>query len=426
MARSHASAIGVPSPLGSSLSRTGTVEAARSGRLTPCASGPPLPGKRTMTPPRSPRDDPAASSRLPSRAVRPLLAFIIVMLVLAWQADLFTSRIAAGETQAPSKGSPDQPSLTVAAWRGARERRLVGAVVARERVELAPELSGRIERINVSAGDRIEAGDTLAVLDGRVASARAERSEAALARATAEARGAERLLASIREAAAARSIPQTERIDAERAQQAAARAVEEAQAMRDEAVVRLGFTRLVSPIAGVVLDTLADPGDLATPERAMLVLYRPDRLEVAVNVPASLASQIAPGAELELALPGLGEMLTGTVRTLIPAADPTPRSVLAKLTAALPARAVPGLYAEARLAVPADPSEAASVIVPEQAVERVRQLAFVYVVRDAGGAERRLVRLGSAIGDRVLVHAGLRPGEEILARVPASREASER
>ena len=377
-----------------------------------------------LDPMKASDDRPAFARRLAGLGPR-LPALLLVILVLAWQANLFTPRIRAGETDPRTIAAGDRQTRIVEAWTGPRERRLVGAVVARARIELAPERSGRIERIAVAVGDRVEVGDVLAVLDDRLARAAVDRAEAALARARAEARGAERLLASIRAAAEARSIPRTEQIDAERARDAAARAVEEAQAGRAEAAAGLGFTRLESPVAGVVMDTLADPGDLASPGRPVLLLYRPDRMEVAVDVPASLAGGLAPGSELELRLSGADAPLTGTIRTLVRAADPATRSVLAKVAAPLPATAVPGLYVEARLSVPAAATDEASVSVPERAVERVRQLAFVHVVDDEGRVRRRLVRLGTRIGDRVLVHAGLRPGERILARAPA-RGARER
>lgn len=371
----------------------------------------------------SPPEDRSSSALLSAGVGRYLLALALVVLVLAWQADVFAPKIRAGQMQEPVPAATEQSTVTVTGWTGARERRLVGAVIARDRIELAPEIAGRIQQIAVTAGARVAAGDTLALLDARVPQAERDQADAALARAKAEARGAERLLVSIREAAEARSIPQTERIDAERARQASAHAVTAARAARDGAAARLDFTRLESPIDGVVIDTLADPGDLASPERPILLLYNPDRLEVAVNVPASLTPQLAAGSELELWLPALGKTVTGTIRTSVRGVDPASRSVLAKVSAPLPAGTIPGLYAEARILVAADTQGPASVVVPAEAVEYVRQLTFVYAVDTRGHIQRRLVRLGADLGDEFLVHAGLRAGEKILARVPAAVEA---
>lgn len=363
--------------------------------------------------------DGAGRASAGSRVARYLVTLLLVVCVLAWQAGVFTPKIRAGQTDRPATAAEVPETMVVAAWQGGGTRHLVGSVVARARVELAPEIAGRIAELRVAAGDRVEAGETLATLDARTVDAQLAQADAALARARAEARGAERLLASVREAAAARSVPQTDLIDAERGREAARRGVEEARAARDGARARRDFAQLVSPIDGVVIDTLADPGDLAAPERPVLLLHRPEALEVAVSVPAALASRVSPGAPLAIHLPELDAAVDGTVRTVTAAADPLTRTVLARITAPLPEAVIAGMFVEVRLPVSPDARPPGSVRVPAQALERVRQLTFVHVLEDDGRIARRLVRLGTTVGDGVLVLAGLRPGERILMRPPA-------
>jgi len=85
-------------------------------------------------------------------------------------------------------------------------------------------------------------------------------------------------------------------------------------------------------------------------------------------------------------------------------------------------RLKPEMFATIRLLRP--PREV--ILVPAEAVLREGPQAFVFVVKQAQGFERRSVQLGQAHGGQVEVNSGLKPGEVIvtegalLLRAPAS------
>jgi hypothetical protein len=72
----------------------------------------------------------------------------------------------------------------------------------------------------------------------------------------------------------------------------------------------------------------------------------------------------------------------------------------------------------ATLAIPE--GERRALAIPEAALVREGDLTGVRV-RGASGFELRWVRLGSRVGDRIEVLAGLQPGEQVL--LPAGEEA---
>jgi len=80
----------------------------------------------------------------------------------------------------------------------------------------------------------------------RVAEARA-----ALEMARADGRGTEKMASRMEEAADADALPRTEAIDARRARDRAAAAVERSSAALNAAEIQQEFTELTSPIAGV-------------------------------------------------------------------------------------------------------------------------------------------------------------------------------
>ncbi len=353
------------------------------------------------------------------KSFRAVAALLVVLIVLAWQADLFSRKLTAGEVD-DNRSTADPNRVVKARWDSVPRRRLlVGAVAPRARIELSARISGQIREMLVEEGSRVARGDPVAVLDQSVPKAARDEAAAALAMAEAEPLGANRLLEHIRQAVEARAMPQTELVDAERSRDAASRAVERARAALQAAEARLGFARIESPADGVVLETLKDSGDQVLPGRPVLVMYDPQQLEAVVSVPESLASHFEQGAEATCWIEALGLETEATVRVLVPGADPASRTVLAKLEADLPKRAVPGMYAQ--VAVDAEPDNA--VLVPRSAVERVRQLDFVRVVGEDNRVSRRIVRLGRSLGEDVIVLAGLRASERVIRQASPDEEA---
>ena len=348
-----------------------------------------------------------------------LIAFLTVVVVLAWQADVFSSKLAAGEVDETRPETGAEETVEVQRQAVPRRRLLVGAVAPQAEVELAARISGRIVELPVEEGSRISKGELVAALEQSVPQAARDEAAAGVAMAEAELRGADQLLNHIRQAVEARTMPQTELVGAERTRDAAARAVERSRAALEAASARLNFTRIESPSDGIVFKTLKDAGDQVMPGQPVLVMYDPRLLEIAVHVPEKLADHFAQGARASCRIEALGVELDARVRVLIPGADPASRTMLAKLEVELPPEAVPGMYGRISFVIDSEKL----LLVPGSAVGRVRQLDFVRVVGPADRISRRIVRLGRSVGDEFVVLAGLRPGERIIRRISADAEA---
>jgi HlyD family secretion protein len=103
------------------------------------------------------------------------------------------------------------------------------------------------------------------------------------------------------------------------------------------------------------------------------------------------------------------QTLQGTVREIVPQADPRTRTLL--VTVSLPPQAdlVSGQFGT--LSVPTGTYQA--MIIPAGAVRHVGQLQLVNVLDDHGVPHRRFVTLGRPHDDLVEVLSGLKPGEQI-------------
>ena len=113
--------------------------------------------------------------------------------------------------------------------------------------------------------------------------------------------------------------------------------------------------------------------------------------------------------DLELELDALDSSCEGTVREIVPRADPATRTVLVKVALSPQANLVTGLFG--RLLIPVGVYEA--LMVPRQALQKVGQLDIVQVLDGQGYPQRRFVTLGKFHDSTVEVISGLREGEAV-------------
>lgn len=196
---------------------------------------------------------------------------------------------------------------------------------------------------------------------------------------------------------------------ADEAINAAVAAVQRAAEMVREMEVAAGYSRVVAPFAGVVVKRFVDPGDLAWPGRPLFRLMAPEDMQLEAHVREGLAGRAQVGQQVRVTIDALDKTFTGTVREVVPSADPASRTFAVKVALPADPRLLPGMFG--RLDIPVATRRA--VVVPTAAVRTLGQLTLVRV-KDDGGWQLRAVRLGEPAGaDAVEVLAGLRPGETI-------------
>ena len=312
--------------------------------------------------------------------------------------------------------------------------RSVGAVYMLEGViqpvrqsTVAAQASGRIATLVVKAGDKVRAGQLLATVDDRDASAGLQRSQAQVNQADAELRNAQANLDRVRDLQGKGFVSKAA-LDTASTQREAAQALrDQASASARQSGIAQGFTRVTAPFDGWVLQTHAEAGELAVPGKPLLTLYAPLPLRAVVQVPASRTSAARRASKVTV----LVDDGNGAVRSLVPAssmavpsADPVSQTTewRLELAAADSANLLPGQQVRVQFAQTlAAPASAASVgqrlLVAQSAVVRRGELSAVYVARGTGeqaGFNLRAVRLGADQGaEGIEVLAGLKAGEVV-------------
>ncbi|WP_417310317.1 efflux RND transporter periplasmic adaptor subunit [Devosia sp.] len=288
-----------------------------------------------------------------------------------------------------------------------------GLILARRQSALGFERGGRIDAIHVDVGDRVEAGQVIAVLDTRavqaqVAAADAQTSEAAAQTALAaetEARQ-EQLLE--------RGHISQQRLDEVRTTTRAARARQAAAAAAANALrIELDLSIMTAPFDGVVTARLADEGAIAAPGQALLELVESDSLEIRVGLPPLLAARLEPGRDYPFIADG--EPMTARFRASTGVVDRQTRTV----TALFDIESGPAAAGQVVRLSMATPIEAEGFWVPTSALaEGRRGLWTVYVLNEDGAGyrlEARVVETVRIEADRVFVRGTVADGELVLA-----------
>lgn len=273
----------------------------------------------------------------------------------------------------------------------------VGSLQALEAVELTTEVSGRVVRHNLAAGQRVEKGALLLQLDDRQAEADLRVIEARLADARRQLERATRLRSN-------NSVSQS-MVDELRT------AVDVALAEREAARVRLENHRIVAPFTGVVGLSDLSVGAYVTPGTVVTTLDAVDQMELTLSVPERYLGQVALGQRVRGSSPTWpGASFEGQLVEM--------GSRISELSRSLPVRALidnadgrlrPGQFMSASLTL----QEREALVIPEQAVLIRGNNKYVFIAED-GVARRTPVTLGTRMPGLVEVVSGINDDDQVI------------
>src|SRR5579862_4663433 len=253
-----------------------------------------------------------------------------------------------------------------------------GTVRARASTVISAKWMGYVREMKVALGDRVNAGQMLAVLDARdldaalnrAFAARAElknaipEADSALAAAQARFELAESTHRRMRELYEKKSISDHEFDESTATLKAAQADLAMAQARRSQlddklaqadqeiqgAQVNRGYAAIQSPVAGVVTAKSAEPGSLAVPGAPLLTIESGGfRLDASLE--ESKISLIRLGAVAEIQVDGIDRAVQGRVSEIVPAIDAASRSYAAQIDLPAIAALRSGLFARATFSV---------------------------------------------------------------------------
>ncbi|MGI5861139.1 MAG: efflux RND transporter periplasmic adaptor subunit [Myxococcales bacterium] len=286
-----------------------------------------------------------------------------------------------------------------------------GSIRPLNEVEVYPKLGGRIERLEVQVGDKVKAGQLLAVVEHKEIAWQAKAALAAVEVAKAGVAGAQlehdRVAELFKGGSATKAMLEGAQIKLSLARAQLAQA-EAAAGLAQQAVANATIT---APIAGTVVRRPVSPGAMVGQQSVLVTIQDTERLKLEAAVDAAAFARLQKGAPASITVDALpGESFPGTVTILAPSLDSLSRraSIEIEIDNAS-GRLLPNMFARAQVTVG---KLEGSLAVPKAAIYQAPGGAVVYRVRD-GLAQLLRPKLGPEDDGQVAVFAGLAEGDEV-------------
>jgi RND family efflux transporter MFP subunit len=344
----------------------------------------------------------STASKLPARAI-PLLCALLIF-------PLFTA------CEPRRKDAPQpRPALAVTAARGVVETWPIrvaanGNIEAWQEAVIGSDTQNlRLAEVRVEVGDKVAAGQVLAVFDDETVKIDVAQAQAALAQARAaviQARDNGERARALQGSGALSQQLITQYLAAE---QSAIAQVAAAQAALAAQQLRLTRARVRAPDEGVISARHATVGAVPGSGSELFRLIRKGRLEWRAELTDTELARVTPQTQARLAL-GDGRMVTGTVRAVAPTVDARTRTGIAYVDLPWDEALRCGMFVRGEFELGASPA----LTVPLQAV--VMREAFSYVFRlEADGSVRQLkVNTGRRMGERMELLGDWAPEAQIV------------
>lgn len=310
---------------------------------------------------------------------------------------------------------------------------VVGTLWAHEETTVAAQVSGQIESYRVDLGDRVSAGQELALIDTTAYEALARQSAANLARVSASAANARQTLKRVQELQRDR-IASSSDLDLAIAEAEQAEAEVKAAAAA-AAIVRLNLerSRVRAPFAGAVAERIASVGSYAGVGTPIARLVKVDPLRLRLEVPERDSPLVRIGQLVRVTVESDTNVYTGKLARVSPALRESSRMLWVEADVPAHGSLRPGLFARGEIVV-SDKEPGLSV--PQNSLIRFAGLEKVVVVAEGKALEKTVVTGRQGTGwveivsglepgqNVVLDPAGLRTGQPVSVTLPAGNQAA--
>jgi membrane fusion protein (multidrug efflux system) len=313
-------------------------------------------------------------------------------------------------------------------------REFVGQVYGEKDIPIRARIEGFLEGIHFEEGSQVKKDQLLYSIDPDPFEARVNTQRSKVAEAETMMVKAKSDLNRVRPLAELNAVSKSDLDAAEAEYEASVSAVEAAKSNLKSAQIELGYTKIYSPISGLIGITQARVGDFVGREPNPVILNTVSQTDnVKVRFFLSESDYLMLGREmirnfqslqtreldddekipLELILSdGSTYDYTGTTDFADRGIDATTGSILIQANFPNPDKLLrPGLYAKVKVPIR---NVKDALLIPQRCIMELQGLHSVYIVNDSNVVQNQQITIGPAIGDLQLVEEGLQQGDMIV------------
>ena len=294
-----------------------------------------------------------------------------------------------------------------------------GTIEARQKINLTPDVGGKIARILVNEGDRVSKGQVLAELDVEAITLQLRQAEAGLAVAQASFNNARTNLERMERLSKEKAVSDQQYEQVKLAYDSAKAQLDQAQAAVNLAQHSVDVSILKAPFSGVIASKNAEVGDVINPMMGgfspgsaggVLTLVDFSRIKIKVDISGTDIARIQKGQTAILRVPTIpGQEFKGTVQVVNLAADPQTKKFGIEVDLDNPDQVLrPGTFGEIVIEVH---SHENTLVVPQKAVLENK---YIFIAQN-GKATKKEVTLGLQNTTMVEVSSGLAEGDLVIA-----------
>lgn len=337
--------------------------------------------------------------------------FGLLLAIAAWFA------IAGGEPAPVDDDNSQAPSVTVVTpgkTMVAGEIEAPGTLAARRPMPVGVVgEGGQVLRVTVDAGDWVQQGQVLAVIDRSVQVRQAEAQSAQVEVARADAQLAQANLDRALQLVARGFVSKADvdRLTATR--DAAVARVKVAEAQLGEQRARNQRLNILAPATGYVLARNVEPGQtVGAGSPALFTIASGGEMEMLAQLSEEQIAKLSVGTPASVTPTGSSQTFQGQVWQVAPVIDQTTRQGTARIALSFAPGLRPGGFATARI----NSGSFSATVLPESAVLADSNGSFVYVVGPDNKAVRRPVKTGAVTAQGVAITEGLTGSEKVVLR----------
>ncbi|HCS47203.1 MAG: hypothetical protein A2V45_10975 [Candidatus Aminicenantes bacterium RBG_19FT_COMBO_58_17] len=344
---------------------------------------------------------------------------LLTVLAFAWLASCKPPQKPEAKGQTPTFGAAPVKVFKAIRMRISEKLFYTGTIEAWQKINITPDVGGKIARILVNEGDRVGKGQVLAELDIEAITLQFKQAEAALAVAQANFNNAQTNLERMERLSKEKAVSDQQYEQVKLGYDSAKAQLEQAQAALNLAQHSLDVSILKAPFSGVIASRNAEVGDVINPMMGgfspgsaggVLTLVDFSRVKIQVDLSGADIPRIQKGQAARLrVLTTPGREFNGTITVVNLAADPQTKKFGIEVSVDNPDQVLrPGTFGEIILEVQ---SHENALVVPQKAV---LENTYVFIVQDGKAAKKEIV-LGLQNTTLVEVSSGIAEGDLVIA-----------